>query len=185
MWRWEFLRRKPDYQQNWAAVATSAGEHDRIFWLREYGLAQPHDPSANRAPFFSTYRRYFIAPGGKGDILFTEIIVPAGKALIEIDLEEREQTIAAQLEAISWQLVPYLARHKLPRRGRGYQWQPTRWLKYLRLLDANESKAKEAEISSVLYPGIPMTPRQLSKRIYDDWKAARELLEFGYRRIRP
>ncbi len=196
-WKWEFLRRNPDYQRDWAkATAAEGAEPDRELWLGQYGLKQPHDPTSNQAPTFVSYRHYFIAPRGKGERR-AEIILQEGKALVEFDLEQREATIDSQWESIRWHLIPWLSdpnialpsadgwlRLRLPRRGKGYQWQPGQWLKYLRILDANESKAEAIEIGSVLYTEIAMRPRQLSKRIYDDWMAARDLRDFGYRRIR-
>jgi hypothetical protein len=185
-WRWEFLRRDPAYQHAWAESRDRPARfwHER-YWLR-YWLTDPVDPASPKA-FFTTPRRYWFIPARGENQNQTahlevkqEIIQRAGTALVEFDLT---RPLQPQIESVGWHLQAWVEeRH---RRGKGFQWRPKDWLRYLRLLDADASGAPKDEIVGVLYPTLTneFPERQQDTHLRDDRRAALNLRDGGYARF--
>ena len=188
-WRWEFMRRSRQYQSDWAERAARSAE----FWRAQYRLMGPVDPESSRASFIGPVR-YWIQPLRKGDRVFP-IQQRAGTALIQVDLT---LPLKPQFESAEFSLRPStldeadLKRAKveggffvMSNRSKGYQWKPTNWLRYLRLLDADSTGAPTNEIGRILHPGKKNEPgiRELSNLLRNDRSAAQRLLDRGYRLI--
>jgi hypothetical protein len=182
-WRWEFQRRDPVYQRDWAERT----DRPTDFWRRRYGLRAPLDPRYPTA-FFVTDRRWLIVPPKKGDQK-CEVTIRQGTALVEFDLTRplRPQFKWAEFHLQAWVIDESDLRKsqiesgfsvKRTRRGEGFQWRPKDWLRYLRLLDADASGASKDEIVGILYPKLTnkYPERTQDGHLTDDRQAARKLL---------
>jgi hypothetical protein len=182
-WRWEFQRRDPDYQHDWAERT----ERPEGFWRERYGLTEPIDPASPRARFAGLV--YWVQPRGAGDRRL-EITQAAGTALIQVDLTRplMQQFRSAEFTLQPWTvdeadlMEPQVEAGFLVinnRRYKGFQWRPKDWLRYLRLLDAGASGASKDEVVGVLYPHLTneYPERMQDIHLRDDRRTARKLLK--------
>lgn len=188
-WRWEFLRRCREYQSDW----TEQADHPAEFWRERYGLTKPVDPASPEASFVSPIR-YWLQPLERGDRRLS-ITQRAGTALVRFDLTLplQPQFESAAFALRAWSLDKSdLKRAKveagflvISNRRKGYQWRPSHWVRYLRLLDADATGAPTDEIGRILHPGLKNEPgvRELSYALRNDRCAARRLRDGGYRLI--
>jgi hypothetical protein len=183
-WRWEFQRRDPDYQCEWAGRANRSAE----FWRERYGLIKPVDPASPKASFVA-WPIYWIQPRGAGDLSF-EIRQRAGTALIQFDLK---RPLGPQFESAQFILQPWTLDEAdeqaqeqsgflliCKRGGKGFQWRPKDWLRYLRLLDAQASGAPKLEILAAFYPNISNEYPEYEQNTHlkNDLRAVRKLLRY-------
>lgn len=188
-WRWEFLRRFREYQSNWIEKA----DHPAEFWRERYGLRKPVDPASPHASFVSPVR-YWIQPLEKGDRRLS-ITQREGTALVRFDLT---LPLEPQLEWAEFTLRAWTVDESdlkdpqveagflvISNRRKGYQWKPSHWLRYLRLLDADAIGTPIGEIGRILHPGLKNERgvRALSYALRNDRRAARALRDGGYRLI--
>jgi hypothetical protein len=109
-WAWEFLRRNPRYQQDWAEkaepVVTSRGEYDKSLISKEldaeikgieqkYGIMMVQDPKDGRWPaiFRSEFVTTYECPNSVGSIQWTIKVIP-GELYVKFDLK---RSIGAQI----------------------------------------------------------------------------------------
>src|SRR3954469_18574636 len=89
-WRWEFLRRNPEYQEDWNRFTNSEMTKDeRQLLTNRYCLNPLVDHATVKRPTFLRYSFSLLAPRGEGDQR-VEILLAEGKALLEFDPYEIE-----------------------------------------------------------------------------------------------
>jgi hypothetical protein len=197
-WAWEFLRRNPRYQQDWAEkaepVVTSRGEYDKSLISKEldaeikgieqkYGIMMVQDPKDGRWPaiFRSEFVTTYECPNSVGSIQWTIKVLP-GELYVKFDLK---RSIGAQIEEVRGLIENYQrdelssGRISKPRQTRNWR---DKWPMYLRVLDARVADASLNEIARVLFPNTPNSYPEFKGRdaIRKDLTAARRLRDGGY-----
>jgi hypothetical protein len=138
-WAWEFLRRNPMYQSDWAEDVLSP---------LKYGLSEPLDPAtkpAKAAPFFAApLVRCYLGPG-QGPIALS----PTEMAVV-IDLT---RPIKKQLEEIK-------RRARLNRPDGSFRAREDHYANYLRAWDARCEYCSWGQIGRILFPDETDPERQ-------------------------
>jgi len=185
LWAWEFLRRNPEYQEDWNRslkehiefckeykdVLSSLGAEDQApenpdfsipttipeTWGLE-ALVNPEQPKPNKLRFVNDIGIIL----GKGteipleDEAIREVIIPQGKAFISIDLTK---PIKPQLT--HYQEVLLYLQERQKEKGlltvENKRLHRDNWLIYLRVWDAmnDPSNPKDHEIAEMIFPFIP------------------------------
>jgi hypothetical protein len=200
-WAWEFLRRNPRYQQDWAEkaepVVTSTGSFDNTLISKEldaeikkieqkYGIMMAQDPRDGRWPpaFRSEFVTMYECPSFLDSVRCT-IQVDRGELYVKFNLK---QPISGQMEVVRGWIencqrdLVNLGEIPKPRQTRNWR---DKWPMYLRVLDARAADASLNQIAGVLLPDTPNSYPEFKGRdaIRKDLTAARRLRDGGYLRM--
>ena len=179
-WAWEFLRRCPEYRQEWQALRRSHTVFCGMILKdcrRKWGLRRGYlDPEINwtnvefSPPGVGLFNPYLDRKSKKKLVLLT------GESKVYYELDVR-LPINPQIENIRKTLES--CQRKCPIKTRKivrFKHPATEWPKYLRLLDALSEGIPDKEIENILYsnPG---------QRFHDKKKQAQRLMRTDYRYI--
>jgi len=171
---WEFLRRNPEYQKDFAeyqrsgelpSLPTPEGPYDSSDMCEWYGLdhsSSNFDPSIDTPPKFYTEEYPYISTRGPGKRLefpdeFRVVLAT------EYDYDE-------QIKKIKAFFVEHRKKQKESRQRKEF------YATYLRILDARSSGATAREILDVVY----MKQVKEESEVYDTAKKAEELRDGEY-----
>jgi hypothetical protein len=197
-WAWEFLRRNPRYQQDWAekveAVVTSNGAFDSSLISKEldaeitkieqkYGIMMPQDPGDGRLPpsFRSEFVNMYECPSFLDSVRWAIQVCP-GELYVKFNLKrpigDQMEVVRKWIENRQRDLVS-VGRATKPRRTRNWR---DKWPMYLRVLDARAVGANLDKIAGVLCSDTPNSYPQFKARdaIRKNLAAARRLRDGGY-----
>jgi hypothetical protein len=190
-WGWEFLRRNPAYQLDWAAwiapLLDETGKFDFTKWRdsrspgdpipffalsKKYRLHWASDPAIAKPPF--NYARGCGRAVAGTDAGITSIVIKPNEVSIKFDLDD---DLGPQLE-----IARYTLKELFGMKLRTAQRRSSQWPRYLRLLDAEAVEADRGKIGDVLYSEVcndyPEYRRQ--KMLRDDITAAHRMRDKGY-----
>lgn len=175
-WAWEFLRRCPEYRQEWANLAKKHYAHVGIIFknCEKWGMRFYLDPEIN----FTAIS--FIPPGGGmfNPYLFDRkskgLVLMTGTSKVYYEFDVR-LPIMPQLENARKELKHL--QEKCPskvRKSIKFKYPSDEWPKYLRLLDALSEGISDKEIENILYSG---------QRFHDKKVQAQRMMRTDYRFI--
>jgi hypothetical protein len=202
-WAWEFLRRNPRYQQDWAEkvepVVTSTGAFDNSLISKEldaeitaieekYGIMMAQDPREGRWPpsFRSDFVTMYECPRSFNSVRWA-IQVDRDELYVKFNLR---RPIGGQIEEVrGWienRQRDLVNSRLIPKPRRTRQWRD-KWPMYLRVLDARAAGASLNEIAGILVPDTPNSYPEFKGRdaIRKGLTAARRLRDGGYLHMLP
>ncbi|MCK7597785.1 DUF2285 domain-containing protein [Microbulbifer sp. CAU 1566] len=165
-WRWEFLRRNPEYQAFFDANKTKFKTDPSNVSCWRFGVRSLHDPAHDEAyqgmlppsrvvglPTFDDLERWEKVPGYTPEMGLTIIL----RILTELQYQgdtlaviDRSLPVKPQLTAIGEAVE---LRNSADGVSPAFQRQTsTKWPEYLRVLDGKAAGASDDEIAAVLYP---------------------------------
>ncbi len=186
-WAWEYLRRSPDYQRDWATLALPHYDDDRSFgdgvpikhFQQQYGILLPIDP----------------ARGAEVDPSFVMNMLADGRFLPN-DRDERTANPAREVLVFrkDWPLASQLERARRylestqstsDRKVATARNHVEKWPFYLRILDAEAAGAADREIASALFPETKdeYPDHSARQQVKNDRRAAHRLRDGEYRYI--
>jgi Uncharacterized conserved protein (DUF2285) len=186
-WAWEFLRRWPDYRNFWTEnvkpfIGTNGFIHRDAagnFWphlddlISRFGVDLPSPPyDSTPSNFVSSYIRYVTNDGRD----FQRLQLKEDEIAIIIDLARplKPQLERAHKSAAHEQKFRQLNQKSVRIRVDHY-------VRYLRILDADESRARPRNIAELLFPHLPGPPENSRmKALHDNRSVARYLRDGGY-----
>jgi hypothetical protein len=143
LWRWQFLRRRPDYRKDWLASAPHRGVYKAGDWAK-YGLRIPLNPALTNIPvtFVSTFESGEMQPGGvyKQTIPTLHLTIPKDCCAIAFNYR---LPLKPQLEWAEYNLraiQEHLQIRNIERK------RPDKYTDYLRALDAEAAGATYEQI---------------------------------------
>lgn len=194
-WRWEFTRRREDYRKDFGdhVEATLAAESrgrvlrpdepgffvvaDWTVTLQKYGLSLLPNPRISDQPWqilmFRSLHRVGVVRG-HGEYVWDDDVgsarIPEGIAAVKFDLS---RPIEPQWEAMRETVLQcQKERHGRIKQSRKH---PTKWFRYLRVLDARDAGASWKDIADLVIPkseNMTKTP-QSARQV---WLQARDLM---------
>ena len=189
-WAWEFLRGWPEYRNFWTEkVKSFTGANGFIhrdaagnFWphlddlISRFGVDLPSPPyDSTPSNFVSSYIRYVTNDGRD----FQRLQLKEDEIAIIIDLARplKPQLERAHKSAAHEQKFRQLNQKSVRIRVDHY-------VRYLRILDADETRARSRDIAALLFPKLPGPPENSRARaLHDDRVVARSLRDGGYRSL--
>jgi hypothetical protein len=190
-WAWEFLRRWPKYRDFWAQKVEPfisadgrriCRDADGNWWphldesISQFSVDLPSPPQSSTPPYFVSSRTSFVTNDGRE---FQRLQLKEHEIAIIIDLTRtlKPQFDRARKSAEREQKFRQLNEKSVRIRADHY-------VRYLRILDADETRARSRDIAALLFPKLPGPPENSRARaLHDDRVVARSLRDGGYRSL--
>lgn len=195
LWAWEFLRRNPDYRNDWEIALSSScykeSDHPETLSFKggrsKWGLLFDHiiDPNVEKPsvdyPYclFYTYGYYYDKEdlNSLPDLKKTEVL-----ALIDLakPIPQQLDHFKALLEEDQNYSIAYSDLHIPTVKNK-----PIYWKDYIRLLDAIETNARITEIASIIFPHKSNSHPDFNgnKSVRDSHAAAKKIRDENYLKI--
>jgi Family of unknown function (DUF6499) len=200
-WRWEFLRRNPQYRHDYQRPDTSLEDESRCrYFERVYAMVTPQDPRVSAAEYIKSYWARH-----QHDVLcfpiyhFDKFIGTNSLSTMYANAQEIERImhqasfhdlffrvdplkpLEPQFKAITE--ISRMSQRSLLRKSPRPRRSKKKWLLYLRVLDARECEATYIEIARVCLPhqdeaaaiGAVRDLHKQASQLRDRWPFASEL----------
>jgi hypothetical protein len=184
VWAWEFLRRSTAYRKFWQEkIQPLIDENGRIMgdWSQQllkaqFGVGIPSPPWIRTPPVFVAEGTYLLSTDEKG--LLTRVPLEGNHIPIAFDhtrpLEGQFQRALGVAKGLGLQQID---ERRVRVRAHNY-------VRYLRVLDADEASASPGTIAGLLYSHLPGRPQNNRlQALYEDRKVARRMRDGGYRSL--
>ena len=192
-WAWEFLRRNPNYQQDWdryvgilkpiderlkdGSYKKETSDNINRLFSDAYGVSPPPHPSRDNCEGIRFERSKLVAASAHtgrnvnyklsdGELLLSfDLYLPIGP---QIEKARR----ALELHSKDFQEIHYIKTGTNPRKQQA-------WKRYLRLLDAESDGAKQSEMQSLIHNMVNNPTNSVSESL----KRAKAIRDGDYLRI--
>jgi hypothetical protein len=194
-WAWEFLRRNPEYREDWKKLTNGLSEKEKKYFLHfrsceKWGLKNYLDPDMENPNICG-----FIPPGGDPKAIYqldpkTHLFIDrarpnpkTGEIILRFNVKE---PINPQIEVAKKKLMEFQEETMKNENGIRKAFKPRReeWITLIRLLDAMADRTSNKEIARALFPkDFSDDDPKATKKLFDKKEQARRYLEQEYRLI--
>jgi hypothetical protein len=184
VWAWEFLRRSTAYRKFWQEKIQpliDKGAWPRQLLIAQFGVSLPSPPWIRTPPAFVAEGTYLLSNDETG--LLQRIPLEDNHIAIVIDLTrplEGQFQRAFEVAKGDQQIAQRKGDQQIAQRK--VRIRADNYVRYLRVLDADEARARPGTIAGLLYPDLDGPPQNNRlQALYEDRKVARRMRDGGYR----